>query len=530
MSSYRARAAQLGATGMRILTAEEMRSADQAAIEQWGIPGLVLMENAAIGVVEAICRDYGEVSRILVFCGPGNNGGDGLAIGRHLELRGFSPRLLLVGWSRNRSADAQRQLDICERQGLPIAKVESVDELRELAPEGLAADLFVDALFGTGLARPLEGVFAEAVRWLAGDMAPVLAVDLPSGLDASTGEVIGPSAAADLTVTFAAPKRAHIFSPAAGRCGEIVVTDLGLPDQVLADTPGYLHLLVSEELASLVLEPSPDDHKGHFGHCLIVAGSKGKGGAAILAARAAVRGGAGLVTVAVPEPLWPEADSASLESMTLALSSDRSGGLTVDAAAEVLEALAGKSCLALGPGLGTSGTTLTAVRGLAAATDLPLILDADGLNAFVGHRDILVGRQGATILTPHPGEAARLFESSIEAIHGDRIEFTRRQAIDHGLVLVLKGRQTLVATPQGDVYVNPTGNPGMASGGAGDVLTGLIAALVARNYDPVVAACLGVYVHGLAADLALERQSVESLHANDLLDELANAFRSFRPE
>lgn len=513
---------------MRILTADEMRAADRAATEEWRIPGLVLMENAALGVVEAICRRFSEVSDVLVFCGPGNNGGDGLAIGRHLTLRGFSIHVLLIGWSRNRSDDAHCQLEICERQGLAITRIETADELRELAPEGLRADLWVDAIFGTGLSRPLEGVFAEAVRWLSSGLAPVLSVDLPSGLDASDSNEIGPSAKADLTVTFAAPKRAHVFSPAAMRCGEVIVTDLGMPDQVIEQAPGFLHLLVGDELTRWLHDPLPDDHKGRFGHCLVVAGSKGKAGAAILAARGAVVAGAGLVTVAVPEPLCSTVDSASLESMTLPLSSDRHGGLTIDAADEVLEAIEGKSCLAVGPGLGTSGGTVTAVRRLLEESDLPAVVDADGLNAFGGQTNRLERRKAPTVLTPHPGEAARLFQTNVDTVQADRIDFVRGRAMEHGVVIVLKGHQTLVAAPDGTVFVNSTGNPGMASGGSGDVLTGLIAALLAQDYDPVVAACLGVYLHGLAGDLALEGRGLEGLRAGDLLASLPEAFQRLR--
>lgn len=515
---------------MRILTADEMRAADRAAIEEWGIPGLVLMENAALGVVEAICRRFDEASKIVIFCGPGNNGGDGLAVARHLMLRRFEPRILLLGWSRNRSEDAQRQLEICERQGVPLTRIETTEELRGSFPAALNGDLWVDALFGTGLSRPLEGLFAEAVSWLSSGLAPVVSVDLPSGLDASKGELIGPAVKADLTVTFAALKLAHVFAPSAQCCGEISVVDLGMPEKVLDQAPGFLHLLTPAELRMTLTDPEPSDHKGRFGHCLVVGGSRGKAGAAVLAARAAVIGGAGLVTVAVPEPFATVVDTASLESMTLPLSADLSGGLTIDAASEVLGALEGKSCLALGPGLGLSGGTVAAVERVLSECELPVVLDADGLNALDGRLEILERRVAPTILTPHPGEAARLFATTVGEVQANRVAFARRAATEHGVFLVLKGHQTLVATPEGDVHVNLTGNPGMASGGSGDVLTGLIAALVARNYDPMTAACLGVHVHGLAGDLALGTRGFEGLRAADLLQRIPDGFRSLRQE
>jgi len=513
---------------MRILNAEEMLATDRAAIEDWGIPGLVLMENAALGVVDAITERYEDAESIVVFCGPGNNGGDGLAVARHLSLRGYRARLVLVGWGANSSADAELQERLCRRQGIPALELEGLEDLERLGPGDLDADLWVDALFGTGLSRPLDGLFAGVASLLAATSRPVVAVDLPSGLDASTGALIGPTARADLTVTFAAPKWAHIFRPAADACGTVVVTDLGVPRAVLEEAPGFLHLLIAEELAAFLMQPEPEAHKGVFGHCLLVAGSPGKSGAAVLAARAAVSSGAGLVTVGVPAPLLAAVDSGSVESMSLALSADRSGCLTVDAAEEVLEAAAGKQVLALGPGLGTSGTTVTAVLQIVGACELPLVLDADGLNAIADAPEILRRRTAPTVITPHPGEAARLFGCSAAEIQASRVEFSRRAAAESGVVLVLKGHQSLIATPEGEVFVNSSGNPGMASGGTGDVLTGMIAALLAQQYDPVVAACLGVFLHGLAGDLAAEDAGQEGLRAGDLLGAVPAAFRLLR--
>ena len=513
---------------MRIFTSDEMREADRAAIDEWGIPGPVLMENAAMGVVEAVCHSYPESDRIVVFCGPGNNGGDGLAVARHLALRGFEPRVVLVGWSRNRSGDASLQHEICRRQGIPMLSAETAEEFRSLAPREIAGDLWIDAIFGTGLSRPAEGVFAEAVDWLASRLAPVVAIDLPSGLDASRGEEIGPAAAADLTVALGALKRAHLLRPAAERCGDVRVADLGMPEQVLADAPGRLHLLTGEELAAELLPVAPEDHKGRFGHCLLVAGGTGKAGAALLAARGALRGGAGLVTVGVAEPLATAVDTASLESMTLPLAADRAGSITLDAARQVAKASDGKTCIAIGPGLGTSGATGKAVRRILEEVDLPAVVDADGLNALAGRRDLLTARRAPTILTPHPGEASRLFDTPVDRIQASRLDFAAERASELGVILVLKGHQTLVAWPDGSVFLNSTGNAGMASGGSGDVLTGLIAALLCRDYDPGVAACLGVFLHGLAGDLALESRGVEGLLAGDILDRIPAAFEHLR--
>ena len=513
---------------MKILSATEMRRVDRTAIEEWGIPSMVLMENAAIGVVDAICESFPEARDICVVCGPGNNGGDGLAIARHLTLRGYGVVVVLAQWSRNRSDDAEAQYEVCLRQGVPMHSVESEEELSSLRSIGIGCDLWVDAMFGTGLSRPLEGLFAHLTKWISDLAVPVVAVDLPSGLDASRREPIGPHAEAKMTVTFAALKHAHVFLPAAASCGQVVVADLGMPRAVLEEAGGSLSLLVAEELSSYLLEPRSDDHKGRYGHALVIGGSAGKGGAVVLAARAAVVSGAGLVTAGIPAQLLEVVETASLESMSLPLPADQAGNLTVDAVGEILEASADKQSIAIGPGLGTTGTTVAAVRKIVEKSELPMVIDADALNALADKTSLLKVRSAATVITPHPGEAARLFDTSIDSIQQDRVSFAREVAVEHRIVVVLKGYQTVVASPDGEAFVNSSGNSGMASGGSGDLLTGVIAALLAQDYDPVVASCLGVFVHGTAGDLAAETAGHEGLRAGTILEKLPQAFRHLR--
>lgn len=502
---------------MRILSAEAMREVDRCAIEELGIPSLVLMENAAIGVVDAIGEVYEEAESAAIFCGPGNNGGDGLAIARHLAVRGYDVQVFLVAGRRGMRGDAEVQLGICRRQGLAIQEVKDEDGVVEALEEAREADLIVDALFGTGLSKPLEGMLADLVQGLNDLPVPRVAVDLPSGLNGSSAHPLGPHVEADLTVTFAAPKIAHVFPPASDSVGELVVTDLGIPPELVEEAEeegGPLHLLVGEELSGLVLERDPGTHKGDYGHALILAGSPGKAGAAILAARAAVRSGAGLVTAAVPEPILDVVDLGSIESMTLPLRS-------LD---QVLEAVEGKSVLAMGPGLGQERETVEAIRRIALEVPLPLVLDADGINAFGGRAADLAGRSAETVLTPHPGELGRLLGIPTSEVQDDRLAAARRAAVEAEAVVVLKGHRTLVATPGGEVHVNPTGNPGMASGGTGDVLTGLIAGLLAQGLGALDAARLGVYLHGLAGDLAAARTGESALAAGDLLTYLPAAF------
>ncbi len=515
---------------MRILTAEAMREVDRAAIEELGIPSLVLMENAAIGVVEAIGESFGEAESAAIFCGPGNNGGDGLAIARHLSVRGWEVRVFLIAGGRQLSDDAAIQLAICRKAGLAVMEVSTPADLAGAAEAAAECDLVVDSLFGTGLARPLEGLFADAVEAVNDLPIPCVAVDLPSGLSGSQAQPIGPHVEADLTVTFAAPKVAHVFPPAADSVGEMVVTDLGIPPRLVEDVEeetGDLHLLVGEELAELIPERDPDSHKGDYGHTLIVAGAPGKAGACILASRAAVRVGAGLVTAAVPEPILQTVDLGSIESMTLALPVGASGHLAERAADAVLEAAEGKAALALGPGLGQEPSTVAAIRRIALECPLPLVLDADGINAFAGKAGDLAVRRAETILTPHPGELGRLLGISTAQIQEDRIAAARGAAEETGAIVVLKGHMTLVASGTA-VFVNPTGNPGMATGGTGDVLTGLIAGLLAQGVDALDAAVLGVYLHGLAGDLAASRLGEMVLAANDLIEILPAALAALK--
>jgi NAD(P)H-hydrate epimerase len=505
-----------------------MRRVDARAIDELGVPSLVLMENAALGVVEALLARWPSARRVAVLCGPGNNGGDGLAVARHLLVRGLEPRVWLVHGGRELSGDAAVQRAICRALPLEVREVAGEEELSAALGSLAGAELVVDALFGTGLQRPLTGLFARLVEALDDLARPVLAVDLPSGLDASSHLPPGPHPKAAATVTFAALKVAHVLPPAALSCGEVAVADLGVPWRLVDEEQAAFELLVAEELAGLLPPRSPAGHKGDFGHLLLVAGSPGKSGAAILAARAAVRAGAGLVTVGVPAPLLATVEIGSVESMSLALPADERGHLRGDAVELLLEAAARCTAVAVGPGLGTAGQTPRAVRTLAQRCPLPLVLDADGVNAFAGDPEALRGRPAPTVLTAHPGELARLLgERSAAQIGEDRLAAARLAAERTGAVVALKGQLTVVAAPDGRTAVNPTGGPALASGGSGDVLTGLLGALLGQRLDPFDATCLAVHLHGLAGDLAAGG-GTEALPAGELAAALPAALRALR--
>ncbi len=505
---------------MKILDSDEMRRVDRAATSELGLPSLVLMENAAIGVADALGERFPEAGAAAVFCGPGNNGGDGLAVARHLAARGYHVAAQLVTGGRALSADAAVQRRACERGGVLVRELPSEEEVARAAA---GAEIVVDALFGTGLRRPLKGLFASAVEALNRAAAPRLAVDLPSGLDASTHRVPGPHLRAQLTVTFAAPKIAHLFAPACDAVGELVVADLGIPPSLIDGVGPRLELLTAEELAPWLAPRPASSHKGDYGHALVVAGAPGKAGAAILAARAAVRAGAGLVTAAVPETVLDVVAAGSIESMTWPLPTAGPSGLGPGAVDAALAACAGKDALAIGPGLGREPGTTEVVRALALAAPLPLVLDADGLNAFTGRAAELLSRRLPTLLTPHPGELARLLGTSAAEVQEDRLAAARSAAAATGCLVALKGHRSLLAAPQGQVWVNPTGNPGMATGGTGDVLTGVLVALLAQGFEAEVAGQLGLFVHGWAGDLAASRLGERGLRAGDLVAALPRA-------
>jgi NAD(P)H-hydrate epimerase len=507
---------------VRVLTAAQSRALDRTAIADLGLSPLVLMENAALGVVEALLERWPAARRVAVFCGPGNNGGDGLAVARQLATRGLEPIVFLAAFGRPLADDCRTQLDVVRRQGLPVEELEESD-LAELGGLARGVDLLVDALFGTGLARPLAPPFDALVSALDLLPLPRLAIDLPSGLDASRAEPPGVALRADLTVTFVAPKVAHVLEPAAGWVGELAVADLGVPLETEVEGPA-LELIDAELAASWIAPRARGAHKGDFGHALLVAGSFARTGAAILAARAAVRAGAGLVTVALPRSAAGTLIAGSPEAMTVPLAENAAGEATAAAQATIVAALAGKTALAIGPGVGTSGESGELIRGVALACEAPLLIDADGLTAFAGRAAELAARRAPTVLTPHPGELARLLAIDKSEIAADR-PAARRAAAATGAVVLLKGRRTVIAEPGGDAAVNPTGTPAMASGGSGDVLTGVVVGLLAQGVDPFVAACLGAYWHGLAGELAEEELGGPAVPAATLAEFLPRAFR-----
>jgi len=526
---------------MRIYSAKEMAEADRITIEDYGVPGAVLMENAGSQTVDAMEERYGDAlyddeSAVLVVCGKGNNGGDGFVIARHLHNRGTARLdVVLLGEASGLAGDAKLNHEIFHRMDGVVHEAPDWKRFERLLDDGLVLHpdeytVVVDAIFGTGLTSAVRGHYARVINAINEGTAPVVAVDIPSGLSADTPNVIGESVLAELTVTFGAPKYPHLLPPGDELCGDVAVADISIPEAAM-ERAGGGPFVVTDELAEALL-PDPRErtgHKGEYGHVLLVGGSVGKTGAAVMGAEAAYRSGAGLVTVATPADCLPVVAGASLELMTEPLAQTPAGTLSPDALPRTIALAAERDVLALGPGISADQATGEFVRGLYGAKELsaiPLVIDADGLNAFVGHIDALdaTGREAPVIITPHPGEMARLLGMDTGKLLEDRIGPVAAFAAERNLIVVLKGYRSLTVAPEGDIWVNLTGNPGMASGGSGDVLTGMIAALLGQNLDPGDAAILGVHLHGLAGDMVAEDAGEVSLMAGDLLEYLPDAF------
>lgn len=524
---------------MKILTAAQMQRIDRLTTDRFGVPSLTLMENAGRGVVEFLTERFGPLNtqNITIVCGRGNNGGDGLVVARLLRAQGLKPRVALLAAPESLKGDAARNYERLAAEGAPEFAVDSA-AWQALKKTLVGTTLLVDAVLGTGLTRPVEGFLGEVVRDLnvVFPGARVVAIDLPSGINADSGELMGDSVRANATVTFTAPKFAHVFPPACERMGDWSVKQIGTPPEALEGDPElFMNLTGPEDLAWLVRPRALEAHKGDFGRVLILAGSVGKTGAAALAAKAALRAGGGLVTVATAKSALPIIASLGMEFMTEPLPETDAGTISLRALdyGRMEKLMEGKTVLAIGPGLGTVPETAEFARVMVNQSKIPVVVDADALNAFAGcMATFRAGRPSPpeAVLTPHPGEMARLTGLPAAEIQSRRVECAREFATKHKLNLVLKGFRTLIASSNGQVAVNPTGNPGMAKGGTGDVLTGVIAGLLAQfpalSVAQVVAGA--VYLHGLAGDLAARSTDVASMIAGDLLEAIPQAYTALR--
>jgi NAD(P)H-hydrate epimerase len=493
---------------MYLVTSAEMQAMDRMTIESIGIPGRVLMENAGREAARVFRAHFAAQARkgVGVLAGRGNNGGDGHVIARCLAQAGYPVRVFLAAAPERVAGDAAANLGLLRPLGIPVVEIADEESFGRRREEIRDVAVWVDALFGTGLNAEVRGYFRRLIETINALDRPVLAVDVPSGLSADTGRPCGACIRARITVTFAYPKIGHLVYPGAEYSGRLEVVDIGIPHRVAEQVGPRQVLLTPEEVRRSLPQRAADTHKGRGGHVLVVGGSPGKTGAAVMTALSALRAGAGLATLAMAHSLSPIVASSALETMSAPLPEVAYGVLGQTSRAAAAAQMQGKSCLAIGPGLGQAAETKALVRELVAGGTPPLVIDADGLNAFAGHLDALAGLPVEAVLTPHPGEMARILGTTAAAVQQDRIACARELAVRLRVHVVLKGARSVIARPDGMVCLNPTGNPGMASAGMGDVLTGAIAGLMAQGLRADAAARAAVYLHGAAADgLAVSR-------------------------
>ena len=514
---------------VKVLTAAAMREADRRTIEELGLPGIVLMENAAMRVVEAVLS-LPRRPQVVIVAGPGNNGGDGLAAARLLRQAGRQVSLWTTAPPEKYRGDAAVNYEYLRHSGFPVKHILDYEALEELQADLNSADLLIDALFGTGLGRPVEGIPAAVIGALNRAPAPVLAVDLPSGIEADSGRIMGAAVQAQWTVSLAFPKPGLLQHPGAGLAGEVLVGAIGVPSALAGETKAKV--ATAKQISKLLKPRLQDSHKGSGGRVLLIAGSTGMSGAAALASAAALRGGAGLVYLAAPASLCPALEARLSEVITLPLP-EKAAGVIAPQAAELLLVKARRcGALAVGPGLAPQEETAALVEQLLQRASAPLVLDAGALAALAlfpeNKREALLRGAGQpVVLTPHPGEMAVLTGLDAAQIQQDRPAAASRFAGRWGCCLVLKGAGTVSAAPGGELCFNPTGGPTLATAGTGDLLTGLLASLVAQGLPPFEAAAAAAYIHGLAGDLLPRERGYK---AGDVLERFPEAFQRLRRE
>ncbi len=509
---------------MKVVSARQMQMIDQRAIGEFGIAGLTLMENAGKKVVEAIRREFEDLKKkkVDIFAGKGNNGGDGLVVARLLNRERVKARVFLSARKNELTGDARTNLKRALEDKLEIVELSNLAGLKSAISE---SDIIVDALLGTGTKGKVKGFLASLIEILNGENKPIVSIDIPSGLQADKGTVLGVCIKATHTVTLGLPKSGLVFFPGAAYVGKLSIADIGLPRQLLEDEGIALNLITEDEVVTSLPLREAEAHKGSFGHVFVLAGSVGLSGAAALTSLAALRSGAGLVTLGVPRSLNQVMERKLTEVMTKPLPETEEKTLALTAYKEIEKFSLRADVLALGPGLSVNPKTAELVRKIVRGIERPLVIDADGINALSGHLQVFAGGHSLRVITPHPGEMARLLGISPSEVQQERIGIARKVAAKHKIIVVLKGARTVIASPQEDTYLNPTGNPGMASGGSGDVLTGLIAGLIGQKMKPLEACRTAVYIHGLAGDLAALDRGQMSLIASDLLEKIPGVLK-----
>ena len=517
---------------MWLVTPEQMRELDRRAIDEAHIPGSTLMEKAGIGVVTHLLQHHGSVKnkKVVVYCGKGNNGGDGFVVARLLQDKGAHLKVILFSPYPELSKDAKTMYRRLTKKIRP-SQIAILPTQKKLESWTQVAHVLIDGLLGTGISSSVRAPYTTAIQSMNAARAYTVAIDIPSGLDGQTGALLGSAVQADLTVTFGCPKIGLYVGDAVDLVGRIETVDIGIPPTFVQDLQLRESLLTQKLVCALIPQRLPSAHKGTFGHAGIVAGSPGKTGAPVLAGLGALRIGTGLVTVATPQAITPIVEAKLLEIMTMAIPETPDHLLGPKACKTLLRFCQDKSAVAIGPGLGVASSITKLLTLLLPKLDVPCVLDADALNNLISHLDVFSHMKHTPILTPHPGEMARLLASmSSTKINEDRVRIARTFATTHKVILVLKGSNTVIANPQGEIVICPTGNPGMASAGMGDVLTGMISGLLAQGLTPWDAAKAGVYIHGLAGDLGAHTIGEPGLIASDVISAIPLALNQVASE
>lgn len=511
-----------------VVTAEQMQAIDRHTIDDFGIPGITLMENAGVGIIQELQRRFPDLShkKIFIFCGKGNNGGDGFVIARHLFSLDSEVRVLLAGKLSELKGDAATNAVSARKIGIQVDELDP-DSLNRHDHKLRHCDIIIDAVFGTGLNKPVAGFMEKVIDKINQFEKFVVSVDINSGVDSESGQLMGPHVKSDLTLALACWKQSHLLHPSAGVMKETRLIDIGIPEKARVKQNIRVHQCEEEDIKSYFQKRNPNSHKGDYGHVLVLAGSRGKEGAAGLTALAVLRSGAGLCTLALPASCQKAVHP--MEVMTAPLPETANGTLSLQAKEPILDLLKDKSALAIGPGITTDPETVALIGEILPLIQCPLVLDADALNAISSHKDWLEKLKPETVLTPHPKEMSRLTGVSTQEIQRNRVATAAQFATEHSLTLVLKGSPTLIALADGSVTINPTGNAGMATGGSGDVLTGIIAGLMAQGLAPCSASIAGSYIHGQAGDHFAETESQTTLIAGDLLRCLPESLKRILP-
>ncbi len=506
---------------MIVVTAEQMREMDRLTIQKFGVPSLALMERAGEAIAQAILKSFSRNAKqgVLIVAGKGNNGGDGFVVARLLKKKRIPCEVALLARQDDLSADAAHNMRVFLKLKGKVSEI-SAGNLDSLSQRISKNGLIVDGILGTGVKNEVRGLFADAITLFNASGLPIVAIDIPSGLDTDNGKPLGVAVQAEMTVALGFPKLGEVIYPGLKFIGELAIADIGIAEEAVAEVAPKTELLDRETIRGLVPRREPDTHKGTYGHLLVVAGSRGKTGAAILACRAAMRSGAGLVTLAAPRSLNNIFASSLVEVMTEPLRDNDTEEMTSLSDEDWRRLLERKSALIFGPGIGVNETTQNSLRWLLRNLAMPWVIDADGLNNLALDIDRLRHAKRPPVLTPHPGEMARLIGKSTAAVNADRVEVARSFAVANHCHLVLKGARTVIATAEGRVFINPTGNPGMASGGMGDVLAGILGALLGQGLSPQDAMNLGVYLHGFVADRVADDNGEIGLIASDIIQGL----------